>query len=279
MQTDTSRSLPLYEQARETAVQAARLAGELIRSIAGTVHPDDVRDKGVHDIVTDTDEEAQNLIIKTIRDRFPDHRILAEEELIASPTESENSDFQWIIDPIDGTTNFTRGIPPYAVSIALAHGNHLVLGVVYDVAHDDMYSAISGAGLTVNGSQACVSKTPDLSEALITTGFPYRAFAHVDLYLTILKQFMERARGVRRPGSASVDLAWVARGRFDGFYETGLKPWDVAAGIVLVREAGGRISDYRGNPDPAFDHQIVASNGLVHDEMLEVLKPMQDTLD
>lgn len=279
MQTDTILDMSLYEQARETAIRAARLAGELIRSVAGTVRPDDVREKGIHDIVTDTDEEAQRLIIETIKASFPDHRILAEEELIPSATESENSEFQWIIDPIDGTTNFTRGIPPYAVSIALAHENHLVLGVVYDVAHDDMYSAVTGSGLSVNGSQARVSETPDLAESLITTGFPYRAFAHVDLYLSILKQFMEGARGVRRPGSASVDLAWVASGRFDGFYETGLKPWDVAAGIVLVREGGGRISDYRGNPEPAFDQQIVASNGLVHDEILEILTPMQNICD
>ncbi len=279
MQTDTSRDISLYEKARETAERAARLAGELIRSVAGTVRPDDIRDKGIHDIVTKTDEEAQRLIIETIRASFPDHRMLAEEELGPSSSESENSDFQWIIDPIDGTTNFTRGIPPYAVSIALAHENRLVLGVVYDVSHDDMYSAVTGTGLSVNGSPARVSETPDLSEALITTGFPYRAFAHVDLYLMILKQFMKAARGLRRPGSAAVDLAWVASGRFDGFYETGLKPWDVAAGIVLVREGGGRISDYRGNPNPAFDQQIVASNALVHDEMLDILTPMQVICD
>lgn len=279
MQTDVSPNLVYYENARDVAVLAARIAGKKIKEAAGHITPNMVREKGVHDLVTDTDEEAQQLIVDTILEAYPDHRILAEE----SPNSSNNgvlqAEYLWIIDPIDGTTNFTRGIPPYAVSIALRHNESLVVGVVLDVAHGDMYTAIKGCGLQVNEKKCEVSEISSLAEALITTGFPYRAFNHVDQYLAILKRFMERALGVRRPGSAAVDLAWVACGRFDGFFETGLKPWDVAAGIVLVREGGGQISDYRGNAEPAFDHQVVASNGRIHEEMLGLLSPMQKIYD
>lgn len=276
MQTDASPDLVFYESALDVAVLAARIAGKKIKKVAGHIRPEMIRDKGVHDLVTDTDEEAQQLIVDTILEAYPDHYILAEESPEASHHGAQDAEYLWIIDPIDGTTNFTRGIPPYAVSIALSHHGTLVVGVVLDVAHGDMYTAIAGCGLQINETRCVVSEISGLSEALITTGFPYRAFGHVDQYLSVLKLFMERARGVRRPGSAAVDLAWVACGRFDGFFETGLKPWDVAAGIVLVREGGGRISDYHGNAEPGFDHQVVASNGRIHEEMLDILAPMQN---
>ncbi|GMQ81838.1 MAG: inositol monophosphatase family protein [Rhodothermia bacterium] len=279
MQTDVSQDLIYYENARDVAVLAARIAGKKIKEVAGHISPDMVRDKGVHDLVTDTDEEAQKLIVDTILEAYPDHQILAEENPDSSNNGSQDAEYLWIIDPIDGTTNFTRGIPPYAVSIALSHNGCLVIGVVLDVAHGDIYTAIKGRGLQVNEMKCVVSETSVLAGALITTGFPYRAFDHVDQYLSVLKRFMELALGVRRPGSAAVDLAWVACGRFDGFFETGLKPWDVAAGIVLVREGGGRISDYRGDDEPAFDHQVVASNGHIHAEMLDLLTPMLEIYD
>ncbi len=276
MQTDASPDLVFYESALDVAVLAARIAGKKIKKVAGHIRPEMIREKGVHDLVTDTDEEAQQLIVDTILKAYPEHHILAEESPEASHHGAQDAEYLWIIDPIDGTTNFTRGIPPYAVSIALSHHGTLVVGVVLDVAHGDMYTAIAGCGLQINETTCVVSEISGLSEALITTGFPYRAFGHVDQYLSVLKRFMERARGVRRPGSAAVDLAWVACGRFDGFFETGLKPWDVAAGIVLVREGGGRISDYHGNAEPGFDHQVVASNGRIHEEMLDILAPMQN---
>ncbi len=274
-----NEELKLYEQARETGEKAARKAGELIARTAGKISPDEIREKGINDIVTAVDEEAQRVIVEAILEVFPGHKILAEEDLDTRGVDSEPAEYLWIIDPIDGTTNFTRGIPPYAVSIALAHKNRLVVGVVLDVANNDMYTAVFGRGLSVNGEPAGIRRSTSLSKSVITTGFPYRSFGHVDLYLTVLKQFMKSALAIRRPGSAAVDLAWVASGRFDGFFETGLKPWDVAAGIVLVREGGGLVSNYAGDPDPAFDQQIVASNGLIHDEMLSLLEPMSSVVD
>ena len=269
----------LHHLVLETGVAAARQAGELIAAAAGALDPGDVRLKGKNDLVTAVDERSQKAIVDAILDRFPDHGILAEEGLDTRTGDGSPPEHLWIIDPIDGTTNFTRGIPPYAVSIGYAHRGRLTVGVVLDVAHDELFTAVEGEGLFLNGVRTGVTGTEMLADAVITTGFPYRALDHVDVYLSVLKEFMSGSRAVRRPGSASVDLAWVACGRFDGFFETGLKPWDVAAGIVLVREGGGRITSYAGNPDAAFDHQIVASNGRIHEEMLALLDPMKHITD
>lgn len=279
MQVEVSPEIALYEHARDVAVLAARIAGKKIREAAGQIDPTIIRDKAIHDPVTATDEEAQQLIVDTLLEAFPDHKILAEEDPDSANVNGQDEEFLWIIDPIDGTTNFTRGVPPYAVSIALKHFDELVLGVVLDVGHGDLYTAISGCGLYVNEIRCRASDTPSLDQSLITTGFPYRAYDHIDDYLAVLKTFLKQARGVRRPGSASVDLAWVASGRFDGFFETGLKAWDVAAGIVLVREGGGKVSDYQGNADPTFEHQILASNGRIHGAMMDILEPMRETRD
>lgn len=268
-----------FQQIRDVATAAAHKAGEVIAEAAGRIDVDSVRSKGVHDLVTEIDEKAEAIIIESIRRDFPDHHILAEESYAGNMETFEKSGALWIVDPIDGTTNFMHGVPPYAVSIAFRHQGELVVGVVYDVANDDLFTAIKGCGLLFNGAPAQTSKTPVLSESLVTTGFPYRAYDHIDQYLSVLKRLMQTSRGVRRPGSASVDLAWVAAGRFDAFFETGLMPWDVAAGIVLVREGGGQISDYSGNPEPSFTAQIVASNGHVHDELLDFLLPMVDVHD
>jgi myo-inositol-1(or 4)-monophosphatase len=279
MQTPQTETVALYQRALEVAQRAARRAAELITAAAGNIHPADIREKGVNDIVTDVDERSQATIVETLLEAFPDHKMLAEEGLDMRSSDGRPAEFLWIIDPIDGTTNFTRGIPPYAVSIALAHEGRLVVGAVYDVPHDEMHTAYVGGGLRVNGKPARVRPTENLADAILTTGFPYRAFGHIDLYLKVLRDFMRDSKAVRRPGAASVDLAWVAGGRFDGFFETGLNPWDVAAGIVLVREGGGQITNYRGDPNPTFEHQIVASNGKIHDEMLALLEPMKGTYD
>ena len=251
----------------------------MIRSAAGSIDPESIREKGIHDLVTHVDLEAERIILRAIRDEFPRHGFLAEEGTDAAQDTPADPEYLWIIDPLDGTTNFTRDVPPYAVSIALRHKENLVLGVVLDIPGDDLYTAISGQGVFVNGKSAGVSKTSRLADGLVGTGFPYRSFDHIDLYLSVLRRFMQTTRGVRRPGSAAVDLAWVATGRFDGFFETGLKPWDVAAGFVLVREGGGRVSDYSGNLNPVLGEQIVASNGLVHEEMLDIVSPMLDVYD
>lgn len=275
----SNRETDLYDKACETAVLAAQAAGDLIRKAAGSLVPSAIRNKGVHDLVTDVDEESQRLIISIIQADFPDHEFLAEEGSGPTASDVDGAEFLWIIDPIDGTTNFTRGVPPYAVSIGFQHRGEMVVGVVLDVPGNELFSAVTGKGLFVNGVRAQVRETRELSNGLVTTGFPYRAYGHIDVYLDVLKIFMKTTLGLRRPGSAAVDLAWVASGRFDGFFETGLMPWDVAAGIVLVREGGGRISDYSGDPKPAMGAQIVASNGHVHEEMLKILAPMRNVFD
>ncbi|MFT4604192.1 MAG: myo-inositol-1(or 4)-monophosphatase [Rhodothermales bacterium] len=259
----------------DTAIAAALTAGRLIRSEAGRVKPDDISAKGLHDLVTEVDKRAQSLIVSAIRDTFQSHLILAEEDETHDlhPTVAE-SDWRWIIDPIDGTTNFTHGVPPYAVSIGVQRGANMQVGVVYDVSRDELFTGVRGGPVLLNGRPIRSSRVDDLGSALVTTGFPYREYAHVDAYLAVLKDFMREAQGVRRPGSAAVDLAWVACGRFDGFFETGLAPWDVAAGMLLVECAGGRVTDYAGNPEAAFSRQVLASNGRIHNRMLELVEPM-----
>lgn len=266
-------------RARDAAVSAAVEAGALIRAEAGRVDAHRIKDKGVHDLVTEVDTAAERCIMDVLDSRFPEFGVLAEEDSSTHDSELPGSGFRWIVDPIDGTTNFAHGAPPYAVSIALEHSTGIVVGVVYEVSRDELFTAVRGGGIHVNGRPAHVSGAESLGDSLVTTGFPYRSYDHTELYLEALRTFMERTRGVRRPGSASVDLAYVATGRYDGFFESGLRPWDVAAGCLLVSEGGGRVSGYDGSGDPVFGRQIVASNGHIHDSMLEVLYPMRAVRD
>ncbi len=265
-----------YEQMRDVAAEAAWEAARLIRAHAGRLEETDVEEKGVHDLVTKVDEASQALIINTILDAFPDHEVLAEEGEDGKTSQGAAAGYRWIIDPIDGTTNFTHGLPPYAVSIALQREEDIVIGVVLEVDSGALFTAIRGQGAYYNGAPMRVSRRTDLGKSLVTTGFPYRVFGHVDSYLEVLRGFLHQARGVRRFGSASVDLAYVACGRFDGFFETGLSPWDVAAGLLLVEEAGGRVTDYSNTEHPLFARQLLASNGLLHEAMLGVVRPMRD---
>jgi myo-inositol-1(or 4)-monophosphatase len=260
-------------QEEEVAVRAARGAAAIIQRYAGGVASDSVRSKGTHDLVTDADVAAQEHIVSVLLEAFPTHKILAEED--QSETSAESAENRWIIDPIDGTTNFAHGVPPYGVSIALERDGELVLGVVLDVPRDELFTATRGGGLFINGVRARVSDTTSLDESLITTGFPYRAFERIDEYLAALRNLMQHTRGIRRPGSASLDLAYVAAGRFDAFFETHLSPWDVAAGIVLVREGGGRVTGFDESIDPLSGVEILASNSRVHEAMLEQLEPLQ----
>lgn len=276
-ESSVSPSYPTYEAELQTAIRAARAAGALIQQHAGRLAREDIWSKGRHDLVTGIDLAAQEVIVETILAAFPGHHILAEEGDASEARLDAGADgYRWIIDPIDGTTNFTHGAGPYGVSIGLQAGTELVLGVVLDVSRDELFTAVRGHGLLLNGEPAHVGQAERLEEALVTTGFPYRVVEHLDAYLEVLAAFMRRAQGVRRPGSASVDLAWVACGRFDGFFESGLSAWDVAAGTVLVREGGGQVTDFRGDPEPLFARQIVASNGRLHEEMLALCGGMRD---
>lgn len=265
----------LHEHAREVAVAAARQAGSLIRFHAGQMTDEDIREKRIHDLVTRADEASQQHIIETLQKAFPDFAVLAEEgaqEAAASVTDG----YRWIIDPIDGTTNFLHDLPPYAVSIGLQHGDVMVVGVVLDVSRNDLFTAVRGGGTYRNGVRVQVSQAAHLDDSLIATGFPYRVFDYLDDYFKVMAQFMRNTRGLRRLGSAAVDLAYVSCGMFDGFFETGLNAWDVAAGLLLVEEAGGRLTDFHEAPATPFDRQIVASNGKIHAAMLDFTTPLRD---
>jgi myo-inositol-1(or 4)-monophosphatase len=263
------------DEALGAAVRAARRGAEIIREHAGRL--DDVRAKGINDFVTATDEAAQDAIVETLREGS-DATIIAEEgaDLDAHSTTADGR--RWIVDPLDGTTNFMQQVPPYAVSVALQETDRIVVGVVLDITHDELFTAVAGHGLQLNGQSVGVTQTEDFSDAFVATGFPYRRFEHTEQYLAVLERVIRNTRGVRRHGSAAVDLARLACGRFDGFFETGLRPWDVAAGTLLVREGGGRITDYRntGGLAPLFDQQVCATNGLLHDSLLDCVASMKD---
>lgn len=267
--------MPDYHRELDAAIAAAHRAGGYIRSHAGQA--DGIRQKGVHDLVTDIDEGAERMIVGDLTGAFPDVGVLAEEDSAgADVADLRRTDHlaRWIIDPIDGTTNFTRGLAPYCVSIALEVDGDLVVGVVYEITADEMFAAARGRGLTLNGAATGVSDTDTLAGSLVTTGFPFRQFWYEDAYLDVLHRFMRSTLGVRRPGSAAADLAYVACGRFDAFFEAGLAPWDMAAGIVLVREGGGRVSDLAGGSDALFGGHVLASTPGVYDAMLETARPL-----
>lgn len=265
-----------YRDERDAAVEAAQRAARLIRARAGTVAANDIREKGLNDLITETDEEAQQIIESVLTDAFPAYDILAEEDEERSALDAVADGHRWIIDPLDGTTNFTFDAPPYAVSIALQRGRDIVVSVVLDVAPDVLYTAVRGEGAYRNGTPIRVSTTDSLRRSLIATGFPFRTPENIDAYMDVLGTFIETTRGVRRHGAAAIDLAWLACGKYTGFFETGLSPWDVAAGVLLIEEAGGRVTDFHGRSDALFTRQMVASNGAIHDEILERVQPIRD---
>lgn len=265
-----------YDDALEVAVRAARRGAVVIERQEGEL--ENVRAKDTNDFVTETDEAAQAAVVGTLTDAYPDDIVFAEEGAEAEHPRAVVEGRRWIVDPLDGTTNFMHRVPPFAVSIALQEHDTLVVAVVLDVAHEELFTAVRGHGLQVDGTPARVSETEAFDEAFVATGFPYRRFAHTDRYVDVLKTILRSTRGVRRHGAASVDLAWLACGRFDGFFETGLEPWDVAAGTLLVREGGGRVTDYReaGGFTPVFESQVCASNGPIHEHLLDHLASMMD---
>ena len=260
-----------FETERRVAEDAARAAAAFIREHAGTLSERDVRSKTLHDLVTFVDEGAQRIIVERLAAAFPDDTVLAEEGPEAPvPTEGR----LWIVDPLDGTTNFTRGVPPYAVSIGLQEDATGVVGVVLDVSTGETFVAARGEGLTLDGAPAQVSGTETLDAALLATGFPFRDYGYVEGYLAMFERAIRATRGVRRHGAAAVDLAWTAAGRFDGYLEAGIAPWDVAAGIVLVEAAGGRVTGLWDGADPVRTGGIVASNGILHDEIARLARPL-----
>jgi myo-inositol-1(or 4)-monophosphatase len=248
------------------AIQTARDAGSILLEKFGRKIT--ISKKGDINLVTEADLAAEALIVERIKSYYPKHAILAEESGI---TEVAGAEYKWIIDPLDGTTNYAHGYPCFAVNIALEHNGEIVIGVTYDPTRDEIFAAELGQGATLNGRKMQVSETDNLKDALLVTGFPYN-FAEKKDFADHMTRFLLNARGVRRDGSAALDLAYTACGRFDGFFEEGLNPWDMAAGVLLIKEAGGVITDYHGGPFSIYIPPMCASNGLIQQEMLAVLK-------
>jgi len=257
----------------KTAECAARKAGAYILEAMSGLRRVDY--KGRADMVTDVDRGSEAIILDFIRRDWPEHAILAEE----TGDNRLDSEWRWVIDPIDGTTNFVHGYPFFCVSIAVQHRNETVVAVVYDPVHDEMYTAVHGGGAFLNGVPLKVSQTDDLSKTLLATGFPYELGDRWHRSMDYFKLFYYQTHGVRRDGAAALDLCYVAAGRFDGFWEYDLKPWDVAAGLLLVTEAGGKVTDFAGRPAGIHDREVVASNGAIHARMLSVLGTLPSRQD
>lgn len=249
----------------ETAIDLSRAAGDVLNYYSSRDKL--VEFKGQANLVTVADKKSEELIIGGILSRYPSHSILAEESGITQPGAS----VQWIIDPLDGTTNFAHGYPFYCVSIAVEENGEVVCGAVYDPVRDEMYSAGRGSGAYCNGDRLHVSHVGPLSQALLITGFPYNFRERLQTVIRQFEKFLVASQAVRRGGAAALDLCYVASGRLDGFWELYLQPWDTAAGRIILEEAGGKITDFKGTPFSIYMKEILASNGRIHDEMMAVL--------
>lgn len=250
------------------AVRAARSGGNVIIRHVDRLDRLTIQSKDRNDFVSEVDHLAEQEIIAIIRKAYPDHAILAEESGSAS-----GNDYEWIIDPLDGTTNFLHGFPQFAVSIALRHKGRMQQGVIYDPMRQELFTASRGAGATLNDRRIRVSKQKNLDGALLGTGFPFKAQQHLDSYLDMFRALFPQTAGIRRPGSASLDLAYVAAGRLDGFWEIGLNIWDMAAGVLIIQEAGGISSDFSGGHDYLASGNIVSGNPKVFAEILKAIRP------
>jgi myo-inositol-1(or 4)-monophosphatase len=250
------------------AVKAARRAGRIINQAADNLDVLTVRHKSLNDLVSEVDRASEAAIIQIIHAAYPDHAILAEES-----GASGASEYVWIIDPLDGTTNYLHGFPQYCVSIGVAHRGVLTHGVIFDPTRNDLYTASRGRGAFLNDRRMRVSRRTKLIDALVGTGFPFRMFDHMDAYIAILRELMGKTAGIRRPGAAALDLAAVAAGRYDGFWEIGLSPWDMAAGALMVLEAGGLVGDLQGDEHYLQRGMIIAGNPKIFGQLLQVIAP------
>jgi myo-inositol-1(or 4)-monophosphatase len=259
-----------------TAVKAARRAGNIINRGARDLDLLTVTAKGPKDFVSEIDHAAEAAIVETLLTAYPDHAVLAEEGTRKGA--NPDADYVWIIDPLDGTTNFLHGFPQYCVSIALSHRDVVQQGVIYDPVRNDLFTATRGRGAFLNDRRIRVSRRTHLRDCLIGTGFPFRDGSYLDTYLLMMKTMITHTAGLRRPGAAALDLAYVAAGFYDGFWEVGLNPWDVAAGSLLVLEAGGLIGDLAGNDGYLHGGQIIAANPKVFAQIVAALAPFRDDM-
>jgi myo-inositol-1(or 4)-monophosphatase len=249
------------------AIQTARDAGAILIDRLGRAQ---VTNKGDIDLVTEADLASEQLIIERIRSHYPRHAILAEESGASQELNTGKSEWKWIIDPLDGTTNYAHGYPCFCVSIGIEREGVIEIGVIYDPTRDELFAAERGQGATLNGRSMRVSDVADLNQAMLCTGFPYNVRERPN-FARDFANFTMAAQAVRRDGSAAIDLAYLACGRFDGFWEEGLNAWDVAAGILLIEEAGGQITNFNGGAVDIYAAKVLASNGLIHDPMMQVL--------
>lgn len=254
------------------AIKAARRAGQIINRASNDLDLLKVTTKQPNDFVTEVDKAAEAAIIETLKDAYPGYGILAEESGTTPGTGNGDTEYQWIIDPLDGTTNFIHGMPQYAVSIALAKGGVIEQAVVFDPNRNELFTASKGGGAFLNERRIRVSRRLKLQDSLLGTGFPYRSFDLVDTYLAIFKELTQKTAGQRRPGAASLDLAYVACGRYDGFWEFGLAPWDMAAGALMISEAGGLVSDVRGEASYLTSGNVVAGTPKVFAPLLNIIQ-------
>jgi myo-inositol-1(or 4)-monophosphatase len=250
---------------KRTAIAAAFQGGEALRARFGKLT--EIRKKGAIDLVTEADTASERVIIQTLRHAFPDHAIMAEE----SGETAGDPDFLWIIDPLDGTTNFAHQVGLFAVSIAFAHQGRLLAGIVLNPLSGELFSAVDGQGASLNGRPIRVSPVAALGESLLVTGFPYNFVEFMPVLMGRFARCLKASQGVRRLGAAALDLCYVASGRFEAFWEENLKPWDTAAGVVIVREAGGNVTDFSNRPFTPEKPEILATNGWVHQAMIAQL--------
>lgn len=252
----------------EQVITAATETGRFILGEQAKFNEGFVESKGIHNLVSYVDKTAEEKLVAALSKILPEAGFITEEETV----EQSRAEYSWIIDPLDGTTNFIHGVPCYAVSIALAKGDVPVLGVIYEINRAECFYAWQGGGAFLNGKPIKVSSRTDLNDSLLVTGFPYYDYGKLDQYLALFKHLMQHSRGIRRLGSAATDMAYVACGRFEAFYEYGLSPWDVAAGIIIVQEAGGQISDFSGGDTYLFGKEMVCSNTKTHSQLMEAVR-------
>lgn len=256
-----------YQKISAEIEQLVMQAGAFIRREFGKVSQQSIEEKSANQLVSYVDRKAEEMLVKGLQQILPKATFLTEEATIAA----ENSDLQWIIDPLDGTTNFLHNLPVFSVSVALREAEQIVVGIVYEVNRDECFQAWRGGGAHLNGDPIQVGSTDTVAQALVGTGFPVDNFSRLVPHLKATSHFIQHSRGVRRMGSAATDLAYVACGRFDAFYEYNLNPWDLAAGALLVEEAGGKISDFSGGDNYVFGKELLATNGKIHDQVLTVI--------
>ncbi|NTW34055.1 MAG: inositol monophosphatase, partial [Bacteroidetes bacterium] len=252
----------------EEVCTLTRETGTFIKNEIKSLKIEDIETKGLHDFVTYVDKNSEKKIILKLQEILPEAGYIAEEKTITKRGEIYN----WIVDPLDGTTNFIHGIPCYSISIALMKENKIILGVVYEINLDECFYACEGSSAFLNGEIIKVSVIDKVEGALLATGFPYHDYVYLDKFMELFVYFLKNSHGLRRFGSAAVDLVYVACGRLEGFFEYGLNPWDVAAGSFIVQQAGGKVYDFNGNDDYLFGKQIVASNNALSDELEEIIK-------